>query len=358
MDTWNASFLKVTFSDGTPTQWLSPSDGLDWEEFTFTVKAGVTINVTFDEGSPYKDECAFTIRYGDGEIISDEYKEVGSMASVAHGQQLCEFTVKGNSTKYLVNGYYKLTGEGAWAANPAALSTPIKIGEGILVKAIKNAALPIYKTNEAPASKRDEIAEGLLEISVSNKKYNDVAYISFEKGSGLDKIEHQNENIPLIYIPIDDTDYAIATADIDFKEIAVNFKTNTIGQYVISLRQHNCNFEELYLLDRQTETQVNILEEDYTFMASSYDSPERFVLLKSVDNYQPNINNHFAYINNGELIIEGEATINIYDIMGRRVFSNNCNDASCNISTYHFNAGTYIIQRIDTEGIKTQKIVL
>lgn len=358
MDTWNASFLKVTFSDGTPTQWLSPSDGLDWEEFTFTVKAGVTINVTFDEGSPYKDECAFTIRYGDGEIISDEYKEVGSMASVAHGQQLCEFTVKGNSIKYLVNGYYKLTGEGAWAANPAALSTPIKIGEGILVKAIKNATLPIYKTNEAPASKRDEIAEGLLEISVSNKKYNDVAYVSFEKGSGLDKIEHQNENIPLIYIPIENIDYAIATADKDFQEIPLNFETKAMGEYVISLRQYNCNFDELYLIDKQTETQVNILEEDYTFIASSYDNPERFILTRSANEQQAAINNYFAYINNGELIIEGEATINIYDIMGRRVFSNTCKDVVYNISTNCFDTGTYIIQRIDAEGIKTQKIVL
>lgn len=93
-------------------------------------------------------------------------------------------------------GYYKLTGEGAWAANPAALSTPIKVGEGILVKALDNYVLPIYKSSEAPTSKRDKNTEGLLAISVSNQKYNDIAYVSFEKGNGLDKIEHQNENIP------------------------------------------------------------------------------------------------------------------------------------------------------------------
>ena len=131
-----------------------------------------------------------------------------------------------------------------------------------------------------------------------------------------------------------------------------------MGEYVISLRQYNCNFDELYLIDKQTETQVDILEEDYTFIASSYDNPERFILTRSANEQQAAINNYFAYINNGELIIEGEATINIYDIMGRRVFSNTCKDVVYNISTNCFDTGTYIIQRIDAEGIKTQKIVL
>ena len=124
----------------------------------------------------------------------------------------------------------------------------------------------------------------MLTLNVSNGKHSDRAFVVFDKGVGLDKINHENENIPLLYIPVGETDYAIAMMDENVNEIPVNFETNVMGEYTISIQQENCNLEGMYLIDKETGEKVNILEEDYTFVATSYDSAERFVLLK--DNSQ------------------------------------------------------------------------
>ena len=188
----------------------------------------------------------------------------------------------------LVNGYYVLNGEGAWGATLGSNEDDvIKPVQGVLVKAKSAGTLAIAKSQsrkDAESQSRGQQStvnrQQTLGITVSNAKYSDRAFVVFDKGVGLDKINHENENIPLLYIPMDDADYAIAMMDINVNEIPVCFETNVMGQYTISLRQDNCEFDELYLLDKQTGEKVNILENDYTFIATSNDAPERFVLLK------------------------------------------------------------------------------
>ena len=181
----------------------------------------------------------------------------------------------------------------------------------------------------------------------------------FDKGVGLDKINHENENIPLLYIPMDDTDYAIAMMDMNVNEIPVSFETKVMGQYTISLRQENCEFDELYLLDKQTGEKVNILENDYTFIATSNDAPERFVLLK--DNGQQTTDNRpWVYVNNGDIVIydiNGNADTSIFDAMGRCLYKGNSSDETARIAN-DFSAGVYVIQKADDNGVNVQKIIL
>ena len=200
-----------------------------------------------------------------------------------------------------------------------------------------------------------------MQINVANGKYSDKAFVVFDNGIGLDKINHENENIPLLYIPVDGTDYAIAMMDMNVNEIPVNFETNVMGEYTISLRQENCEFEELYLLDKETNTTVNILAEDYTFIATSSDNPERFVLIK--DNGQRTTDNsHFAYVNNGDIVIydiEGNGDIQIFDAMGRCVYNGNCcTDAIHRVPMGGFSTGVYMIQKADESGVKVQKVII
>ena len=158
---------------------------------------------------------------------------------------------------------------------------------------------------------------------------------------------------------MDDADYAIAMMDINVNEIPVSFETNVMGQYTISLRQDNCEFDELYLLDKQTGEKVNIFENDYTFIATSNDAPERFMLLKD-NGQQTTDNSHFAYINNGDIVvfdIEGKAQISIFDAMGRCLYKGSSSDETARIAN-DFSAGVYVIQKADDNGVKVQKIIL
>ena len=264
----------------------------------------------------------------------------------------------------LVNGYYVLNGEGAWGATLSGNEDDvIKVGQGALVKATNAGTLAIRRDVTPVASRGQQTTDNrqqILDITVSNAKHSDRAFVVFDKGVGLDKMNHENENIPLLYIPMDDADYAIAMMDINVNEIPVNFETNVMGQYTISLRQDNCEFDELYLLDKQTGEKVNILENDYTFIATSNDAPERFVLLKD-NGQQTTDNSHFAYVNNGDIVIydiEGNADISIFDAMGRCSYKGSSTDAINRVPTGGFSAGVYVIQKADENGVKVQKIIL
>lgn len=169
----------------------------------------------------------------------------------------------------LAAGYYVLSYEGDWGVR-LANDGVIKPTQGALVKAniTDMAKVATHTLNNNVSSQRSK-ANGqnsqYLSISVSNDKYSDKAIVLFGEGIGLDKINHQNENSPLLYIPMSDADYAVAVMDNKFEEIPVSFEANVMGQYTISLQQENCEFEELYLLDKETGSKVNILKEDYTY---------------------------------------------------------------------------------------------
>ncbi len=66
-DGWNGSSLQVTYSDGTPAESLTISDGSS-AIFTREIGNGVHVTVTFNPGS-WSYECSYTIKYEDGTII-------------------------------------------------------------------------------------------------------------------------------------------------------------------------------------------------------------------------------------------------------------------------------------------------
>ncbi|MBE6344044.1 MAG: T9SS type A sorting domain-containing protein, partial [Lentimicrobiaceae bacterium] len=294
----------------------------------------------------------------------------------ADGEKLTGFHLVGNPYTHdisfnhlsadaeLANGYYVLNGEGAWgAALGSNAEDVIKVGQGALIKTTSDGTLTIGKELRATSNEQKrngskfKVQSSKLTISVSNSTYSDKAFVVFDEGVGLDKINHENENIPLLYIPQDDTDYAIAMMDENVIEIPVSFEAMTMGQYTISLQQENCGFEELYLLDKETGEKVNILEEDYTFMATTADNAERFVLLKD-NGQQTTDNSHFAYQSGEDLIINVEGAVQIIDVMGRIIYSNDVTSDNNRIDVSGFDNAAYIVRVVNEEGVKVQKLIV
>ena len=365
-DGWTGNALKLSFSNGTPDKIITMESG-NSETETISVATGVTITVSFMKGD-YQEECSFTIKYDDETVICDEYSNEESLEDVENGATLTTFTVK-EGKDILVNGYYTLTGEGAWAAE-ASTTEAIKPMQSILVKSlVDDHELNIFNVNRQQTTDNSQRSgkgqqttdngQQSLCISVSNAKYSDRAFVVFDKGVGLDKMNHENEDIPMLYIPMEDADYAIAMMDINVNEIPVNFETNVMGEYTISLRQENCEFDELYLLDKETDEKVNILEQDYTFIATSSENPERFILMK--DNGQQTTDNRpWVYVNNGDIVIyniEGDADIKIFDALGRCVYQGESSDETTRIAN-GYSSGVYMIQKVDDKGVNVQKIIL
>lgn len=258
----------------------------------------------------------------------------------------------------LANGYYAISNRGEWLArstdNVAEVIAPM---EAFLIKAGQAGELTIRKNAGAKRSS----SNGSLMISVTNGELRDDAYVSFNAGIGLDKISHRNENAPMLYIPAQDKNYAVAVMDKEVKEIPLSFEAKQMGQYTISAEALNCEFEELYLIDKQTGTTTNLKLEDYTFIARTGDDEERFVITKSLSGTNPESHDEsFIYIDNGDLVvknIEGEGHVRVFDVLGRPVAEFMAVE-SARISTERFGNGIYVIQMSDENGVKVQKILI
>ena len=260
----------------------------------------------------------------------------------------------------LVDGYYSLSNSGAWEVN-ASSEKPIAPCQSILVKTMKSGEIVISKTNNLPSQKSKD--EEMLMVNVSNKDYEDKAYVLFDESQGLEKINHQNEKIPMVYFPVNAVNYAIAVLKSDVKEIPLSFIAKTMGEYTITINSDNKMFESVNLIDNVTGNVTNMLTSDYTFVATSNDSPNRFVIRlskgNSLDEKSDN-NETFVSVNNGKLIVNNisdKAVVDIYDIMGRKVLGGIV-DGSNIIEVNNIQTGLYIIKVSDKKGIRVQKIIL
>lgn len=286
--------------------------------------------------------------------------------SYTEGNELAGFNMIGNPFTHNINdshfsgvtlseGYYVIGENGEWLAQYG--ESIIEPMQSVLVQTSAEANVTIKK--QAAATRN--VSNGSLRIDVTGSNCQDVAYVSFNEGIGLDKISHNNSTSALLYITNDGKDYAVATMSKDVTEIPVSFKAMTMGEYTISVTAQNCEFETLYLIDRLTGKKVNLNMESYSFVATSNDSPNRFVLTTvETLGIEDNKAEAFVYINNDEIIInniQGHAQLNIIDMMGRQAASYDVFESAV-ISTSSLERGVYLIQMTDVNGIRTQKILV
>ena len=235
----------------------------------------------------------------------------------------------------------------------------IRTGEGFMVKSVEG------QKNEVTISKaitRNLKEDSYVNIVSSGKNGSDNLIIRFgeNENSGFQKMENFNKGVALLYVNDNKYSYGIYNYSKDVTEIPVYFEAKEMGAYTLTFDIQG-EFENLYLLDKATGVSVNmLLEKEYSFMAGSKDAAERFIITTSIGTTPDSVQN-FVYVNNAALIvndINGDAAINIYDVMGRCVYETNCTDAMDYISIEGFNAGTYVIQKTDDKGVKTQKFVV
>lgn len=254
----------------------------------------------------------------------------------------------------LRTGYYTLNYHGAWQA--ATDDIAIESGAGFLVQTDADQTINIDKVN-TPVRRA---TNAMMAISVVNNQYEDVTYVSFKDGKGLEKIGHMNEYIPVVYVPYDFSAYAIATMSEDVTEIPVNFEAKTMGEYTFGVKTENCEYKVMTLVDNFTGKETNLLSDNYTFWATTTDEPNRFLIKLSKEDAQ--IEDSFIYIYNDELIFDnlsGDAIINVFDVLGRNVATfNNCGETTYRVSTDLFADGVYLVRLIEGNNVKVQKMVI
>ena len=252
--------------------------------------------------------------------------------------------------------YYRLNNVGS-ALKAETENTAIAMMEGVFVQASAANQTATFTAQTSKAGKQD-IA--YTDIMVSDNKGNvlDNAILRFDNGLTLDKF-YFGEQDANIYIHQDGKEYAIAHSD-GQGEIPVNFKVAENGTYSLSVHTEALEMDYLHLIDNLTGNDVDLLQTpSYTFEAKTTDYESRFKLLFNA-NGEDDLSTGsdiFAFINNGEIIINGEGTLQVIDILGRQLFSREVNSVF-QIPNSEFTPGVYVLRLFNGDDVKTQKMII
>ena len=300
-----------------------------------------------------------------GEFNEDETKEV-ELAYDANAD-FTGWNLVGNPfpvSAYADRSYYVMNEDGT-AIEPVAVSmgTAIPFCTGMMVKA-DNTGETVTFGKTAPETAANQ---GVLQIAVAQANQRgvstgsttalDKAIVSFNAVDRLEKFVFNKDNA-VISIPQGGKDYAIASTD-KKGEIPLNFMATKNGQYIISVNPEAVDLDYLHLIDNMTGVDIDLLvSPTYTFNATTTDYASRFRLVFSGNEADgPSTGSEtFAFINNGNIIINGEGTVQVVDITGRIIVS--VDGRTRCIPTTGMTSGVYVLRLINGNDVKTQKIVV
>ena len=249
-----------------------------------------------------------------------------------------------------VSGYAVVNNSGSYDYRTIE---PIKVGEGFFVKALSSTAIAY-----APASKRSENkSDNSLNITATGNAGEDNVIINLAgKSEGFNKLQNFNDAIATVYVAEDGKNYGIYNCDADVQEVELSFNANQMGNYTISI-EPNGKFQTVTLVDRFTGIETNMLVEDYHFTAMSNVNTNRFII-KMVNGQQTTDNSHFVFQSGEDLIIDAEGTVQIIDVMGRVLVSDEVESTNNRINVSGFQNGTYMVRVINGSEVKVEKVVI
>ena len=291
-----------------------------------------------------------------------EFTEV----SYTEGKELANFHLLGNPFSFdmdwsgiaaegLVDGYAVVNNQGGY---DYLTSGNIKVGDGFFVKATgANASLSYNHKDVVPATRGSEKANSINVIATSKAGKDNVVVNFAGQAEGFNKLQNFNDAIATVYVTENGKNYGIANVDENTTEVALNFDAKEMGSYTISL-DVNGEFETVTLVDRFTGVETNMLVEDeYSFIASADDNANRFVI-RLANGQQTTDNSQFVYQSGEELILSIEGSVQIVDMLGRVVYSNEHASGNNRIYVGEFNDATYVVRVVNEEGVKVQKVVI
>ena len=251
--------------------------------------------------------------------------------------------------------YYKINGDGNAIAQ--ADGNSLEVFEGVFVLA-EQADDSVTFSTTAPNQGGGEPGPEEFKMLTLNlndgRSLIDRAIVRFDEGRQLLKLQMGSST--KVYIPKDGSDYAIVSSD-DTGEMPVSFKAENDGTYTMNFSSENVNFSYLHLIDNKTGDDIDLLETpSYTFTARTNDYTNRFKLVFALGT--TGIEESFAFFNNGNLVIsnEGNATLQVVDVMGRILKSENINgSASVKVDAA---PGVYMIRLTNGSNVKVQKVVV
>ena len=274
------------------------------------------------------------------------------------GKQFAGWNLVGNPfpvKAYMNRAYYKMNAEGT-GVTVESKTTAIPACTGIMVKADGENETVTFSTT-APTETTHNQGNLQIALSQANTRSNailDNAIVSFND-SKLGKFYFGTQNAN-IYIPQNGEEYAIASGEKQ-GEMPLNFKAAVEGEYTLTVNPEAVEMNYLHLIDNITGADIDLLSTpSYTFTAKPIQYASRFRLVFSAQsNNEENNQEDFAFVSNGQIIVNGNGMLQVFDLTGRVVFSQSVNSSLLTPNS-SLTPGVYFLRMIDGEKVRTQKI--
>ena len=257
-------------------------------------------------------------------------------------------------------GFYTLNENGTEVQ--AVTGNSVEAMEGIFVIAEEDGEILTFST-EKPFNANRQI---VLDVSHNRGNAIDRAIVRFGEGDMLPKFMLNKDNTK-VYIPQDNNEYAVIRSSAA-GDIPVNFKAAQNGTYTINVSTEELDVNYLHLIDNLTGAEIDLLQNpSYSFSAKTDDYASRFRLVFTANSEDgPSTGSEtFAFVSNGNIVVNGEGTLQVFDALGRQLLSkelptanSQLPTANCQLPTANFNTGVYVLRLINGADVKTQKIVV
>ena len=319
----------------------------EWENYK-----GHSNNFSIDGGNGYlyATKYARTMCFG-GSVYTGDSKEVS--LNYDANADLPGWNLVGNplmTAAYVNKPYYQISefGNSIEAVDDYS-RWPIPVCTGVMVCADgENETVTFSTTKPSAVEGKGSVKMTLSKTGTRGAEYQDNAIVSFNEGTKLGKLIFNKDNASLC-IKQDDNDYAIAYAKRQ-GEVPVDFKTKETGRYTISF--DGDDLSGVQFVDKFENITVDLrVSKSYTFIGSAADLTNRF---KLVFNAEPVIDVNFAYQNGDDIVVTGDGTLQVYDVLGRHIADYEINGTQM---IEKLEQGVYIFRLVGHDA-KTQKIIV
>ena len=221
--------------------------------------------------------------------------------------------------------------------------------EGIFVQAEEGETVTF---TAASKGERSNSTESVVLNIMQDGKVIDRAIVRFNSDRQMLKFQ-LFQGSTKIYFPMEDADYAIVNSN-GQGNMPVNFKAARTGEYTLSVETEGIDMNYMHIIDRLTGEDINVLlDNEYSFIASQSDVADRFILSFNENGYNAEANESFAFQNGSDIIVNGNGTLQVFDVTGRMVMNTTVNG----VQTVNMPNGVYVFRMIG-ETVNTQKIVV
>ena len=217
--------------------------------------------------------------------------------------------------------------------------------------------------------REEQPAFPLINLTVTDDEgVNDFAVLELgrETEEGAEKLR-ANDSKGWLYLRHNNESYGILFRGEVEDYQPLWFEADEDGTFTLRWETANAEFDQLTLIDNITGVVTDMLAYDrYVFEAITDQYASRFKIVvgewKDVDEYNDDAHQggygNFAFISDGNLVVNGEGSLQLFDVTGRCVYSTTLSGSQTMTALPDVTAGVYVLRLGNGNGTRTQKLII